>query len=89
MSDDEEIRAQYDEFVFEVEDAKRYFGEWDAFDPVSRAILRVAQAQSDLAHAYVQDVCYGVRNVVEQALAERLAAVVALQKTIEENPSPP
>jgi hypothetical protein len=87
MSDDEEIRAQQDRFVFEVEDAKRHFGEWDMYDPVCWAILRVVQAQNDLAHAYEQEACYGVKNVIEQATAERLAAIAVLQKTVEEYPS--
>jgi hypothetical protein len=33
-------------YEFMVEDAKRYFGQWDMCDPVAWAILRVVQAQT-------------------------------------------
>jgi hypothetical protein len=90
MNDDEEIRAQQACFVFEAEDAKRHFGEWDMCDPVCWALLRVVQAQNDLAHAYVQHECFGVSEIViERAVAERLAAIDELLRAIEENPSPP
>jgi hypothetical protein len=90
MNDDEEIRAQQACFEFEAEDAKRHFGEWDMCDPVCWALLRVVQAQNDLAHAYVQHECFGVSEIViERALAERRAAIADLQKTFAEYPSPP
>jgi len=42
---DEELEREINRYNFEVEDAKRYFGEWDMCDPVVWAILRVVQAQ--------------------------------------------
>jgi len=88
--EEDDIRAvqeDCDRFQFEVEDAKRYFGQWDMCDPVVWAILRVVTAQSDFAHAMSQAVHYGVNErVVEQATAERIAAIAALQKAIEEEP---
>jgi hypothetical protein len=88
MDDDaDHIRAFMRAFMFEVEDAKQYFGQWDACDPVCWAILRVVRAQNEFAHAIYQNVCYGMsERAVEQAIAERLAAVVNLQKALEEEP---
>jgi len=81
------VSAACDRFDFEVEDAKRHFGQWDIVDPVSWAILRVVEAQSDLAHAITESVCYsGRERMVEQAIAERIAAIAALQRAIEEEP---
>ena len=88
-SDDDlmEMKRDWERFNFVVEDAKRHFGQWDMCDPVVWAILRVVQAQSDFAHAIDQVVIYGVNErVVEQAIAERLAAIADLQKAIEEEP---
>ena len=82
-----QLRAELDHFNLEVEDAKRHFGEWDMYDPVVWAILRVVQAQSDFAHAIDQFVIYGMsERMVEQAIAERLAAIADLQKAIKEEP---
>jgi hypothetical protein len=49
----QELAAQQRRFQFAVEDAKRDFGQWDMCDPVSWAILRVVEAQNDLAHVIV------------------------------------
>ena len=49
-------------FKFTTEDCKQHFGEWDACDPVSWAILRVVQAQNDLAHAIHLTADYGVER---------------------------
>jgi len=87
--EEDDIRAvqeDCDRFQFEVEDAKRYFGQWDMYDPVVWAILRVVQAQNDLAHAFDQFAAYGTERMVEQAGAERIVAIAALQKAIEEEP---
>jgi hypothetical protein len=56
------------------------------YDPVVWAILRVVQAQNDLAHAFDRFAAYGTERMVEQAIAERREAVAALQKAIEEAP---
>jgi hypothetical protein len=86
-NDHDPIRAAQDRFVFEIEDAKRYFGQWDMCDPVCWAILRVVQAQNDFAYAIEQVACYGANErAVEQAIAERLATIAALQKAIEKEP---
>jgi hypothetical protein len=81
MDDDQE------RFDFVVEDAKRYFGQWDMCDPVVWAILRVVQAQNDFAVAIDQNVNYGVnKSVVEAAIKERRKAIAALQKALEREP---
>ena len=93
MGMDDELRAlkrKAERFDFVVEDAKRYFGQWDMCDPVVWAILRVVTAQNDFAHAIDQVVIYGMsERMVEQAIAERLAAIADLQKAIEEEPRGP
>jgi hypothetical protein len=77
-------------FQFMVEDCKRFLGEWDTCDPVSWEILRVIEAQNDLATAYEMHGCYSASySVLEQAFAERLKAIAALQKAIKENPYGP
>ena len=70
-------------FAFEVEEAKRDFGEWDGLDPVCWAILRVVQAQSDLASAMREQVSH---RAVEHAIIERRDAIAELQKALEEEP---
>src|SRR5262249_16193952 len=85
-----QMRAEFERFNFVVEDAKRHFGQWDMCDPVVWAILHIVEAQSDFAHAIDQVVIYGVdERVVAQAIAERLAAIAALQQAIEEEPRGP
>ena len=71
---DEELKREIDRYNFTVEDAKRYFGEWDMCDPVVWAILRVVQAQNDLAHA-INEVasCGAPERMLEAAIAERRA----------------
>jgi hypothetical protein len=74
-------------YNFVVADAKRYFGKWDMCDPVIWAILRVVQAQNDLANAIDQVVSYGVsERMIEFAIAERLEAVDALRQALEREP---
>lgn len=86
-NDDDWLRARFDRFEFEIEDAKRFFGQWDICDPVCWAILRVVQAQNDFAYAIEQVNCYGMdERMVEQAIAARLAAIAALQLAIEKEP---
>jgi hypothetical protein len=54
-------------------------------DPVVWAILRVVQAQNDLAHAINQVVDHDApKRMVEAALAERPEAIAALQKAFEQ-----
>ena len=87
IDDLNQMRAEFERFSFVVEDAKRHFGQWDMFDPVVWAILRVVQAQNDLAYAIGEVACCGAnKRMLEQAIAERLAAIAALQKAIEEEP---
>lgn len=70
-----------------MEDCKRYFGQWDRYDPVSWAILRVVQAQNDFSHAINLTVNYSADNrLLEEAIAERIKAIAALQRAIEEEP---
>jgi hypothetical protein len=84
------MRAEFERFNFVLEDSKRHFGQWDMCDPVVWAILRVVTAQNDFAHAIDQVVIYGMsERMVEQAIAERLAAIADLQKAIEEEPRGP
>jgi hypothetical protein len=89
MTDDDDAKLTEEEhFTFAVEDAKRHFGEWDMEDPVVWAILRVVEAQSNLAHA-IDMTAYaipGIERGVEQAIAERLEAIAALQRAIEQEP---
>ena len=73
----------YTRFAFEVEEAKRDFGEWDGEDPVCWAILRVVQAQSDFASAMREQVS---ERAVEHAIIERRDAIAELQKAFEEEP---
>jgi hypothetical protein len=85
-----EIEQWHERFEFEIEDTKRYFGQWDAYDPISWAILRVVQAQNDLAHAFDQVAIYGVNDrMLEEAFKERLEAITALQKAIKKYPRGP
>jgi hypothetical protein len=78
---------EQERFDFAAEDAKRYFGQWDMYDPVVWALLRVVQAQNDFAHAMEQAALYGVNErVVEAAIKERREAVAALQEALEDEP---
>jgi hypothetical protein len=84
---EEELKRTLDRYNFAVEDAKRYFGEWDLCDPVVWAILRVVEAQNDLAHAINSKACYGTsKHAVEPAIAERREAITALLKALEKEP---
>jgi hypothetical protein len=81
------LRAELEHFNFEVEDAKRYFGDWDICDPVCWAIIRVVQAQNDLAYAIGEVACCSAnKRMLEQAIAERREAIAALQNALEEEP---
>ena len=90
MGMDDELRAlkrKAERFDFVVEDAKRYFGQWDMCDPVVWAILRVVKAQNNFAHAMEQAVAYGENDgVVEAAIKERREAIAALQEALEDEP---
>jgi hypothetical protein len=87
MGMDDELECKAERFEFVVEDARRYFGQWDMCDPVVWAILHVVQAQSDFAHAIDQVVAYGVNErVVEAAIKERREAIAALQEALERDP---
>jgi hypothetical protein len=80
------VHREWKRFRLAVEDAKRYFGLWDICDPVVWAILRVVSAQNDLMKAIELSV-RGVDNrVVEHPIAERIKAIAALQKAIEQEP---
>jgi cbb3-type cytochrome oxidase cytochrome c subunit len=68
-----------------VRDAKRHFGLWDTGDPVVRALLRVVQAQNDLAHAIERDADMGAERMVEDAIGERVKAVDALVAVLKED----
>ena len=84
MGMDDELERQAERFDFVVEDARRYFGQWDMCDPVVWAILRVVQAQNDFAHAIDQVIVYGVNErVVAAAIEERRKAIAALQEPLE------
>jgi hypothetical protein len=65
-----------------------HFGQWDALDPVVWAILRVVQAQNDLAHAIKEVIRSGDAppQMVEDAVAERIKAIAALQEAIKKEP---
>lgn len=67
---DNSLAADFERFKFLAEDAKRYFGQWDMCDPVCWAIVRVVQAQNDLADAINQDAEIGNKRVVEAAITE-------------------
>jgi hypothetical protein len=87
MGIDDELEREAERFDFVVEDARRYFGQWDMCDPVVWAILRVVQAQNDFAHAIDQVVNDGVNErVVEAAIKERRKAIAALQEALEREP---
>ena len=83
----EGIQGDEKNYDFVIEDCKRYFGQWDICDPVSWAILRVVQAQNDFSHALDLTVSYGADNrVLEEAIAERIKAISALQRAIKKEP---
>jgi hypothetical protein len=87
MEMDDELRRELENFDLVVEDARQHFGEWDMCDPVVWAILRVVQAQNDFAHAIEEIENYGEdERMVEAAIAERIKAIAALQKAIEQEP---
>jgi hypothetical protein len=81
-----DLDAWFRRFKFLVEDCKRYFGQWDIEDPVVWAILRVVQAQNDLADAINQDSEIGNKGGVESAIAERRDAIAALQEALKREP---
>jgi hypothetical protein len=84
---DDELKREIYRYNFVVEDAKRHFGEWDMCDPVAWAIIRVVQAQNDLAHAICEDVTHGApKRMVEAAIAERREAIDALRQALEQEP---
>src|SRR5215831_7292900 len=81
------IDAETKHVKFVVEDAKRYFGQWDMADPVVWAILRVVEAQNDLAQAIDGWVNSGLdESLLEAAIKERRDAIAALQEAIEREP---
>jgi hypothetical protein len=88
--EEEELRGAQQEqatFEFVVEDAKRYFGQWDPYDPVVWALLRIVEAQNDFSRAIILHECEGVgAHVLEAAIAERIEAIAALQQAIKEEP---
>jgi antirestriction protein len=88
MSDDplRKLREHEATFKFLIVDCKRHFGQWDSCDPVAWAILRVVQAQNDLSYAIDQDQYGDSDHVVEAAIAERIAAIAALQDAIKQEP---
>jgi hypothetical protein len=88
MSDElDALKRRRDCYDFLVEDAKRYFGQWDMCDPVVWAIVRVVQAQNDLAHAIEVDVTYtDSPKAVEAPITERREAIDALVKAFEQEP---
>lgn len=56
-------------------------------DPVVWAILRVVQAQNDLANAVYVAVEYANNTrMVEEAIEERIKAIIGLQTALEEEP---
>ena len=74
-------------FKFMVADAKQYFGLWDTEDPVTWALLRVVQAQNELANAFSVLCDYGHDpGIVRQAFKERAKAIAALQRALKEGP---
>jgi hypothetical protein len=82
-----EFKQWKERYDFEVADCRRYFGEWDLCDPVVWAILRVVQAQNDLARAIDLFADHGAdARGIEQAIAERLKAITALQQATGKHP---
>jgi len=73
-------------FVFMVEDAKRYFGQWDMCDPVVWALLRVVLAQNDFQTAIDWGSSADNEQMVEEAIKERRKSVAALQEALEREP---
>lgn len=87
MTRDAVLKKEIEKYKFTVEDAKRYFGLWDMQDPVTWAILRVVQAQNDLANAVYVAVEYANNTrMVEEAIEERIKAIIGLQTALEEEP---
>jgi hypothetical protein len=86
IPEDDGLRAKFKHFNLEIEDAKRHFGQWDICDPVVWAIIRVVQAQNNLADAIDQHATYNHQGSVEPAITERADAIAALQKALEEEP---
>jgi hypothetical protein len=81
------VQDEQNNYHFVIEDCKRYFGQWDMYDPVSWAILRVVQAQNDFSHAIHLTIWEGVDGrVVEEAIEERIKAIIALQMAIKKEP---
>jgi hypothetical protein len=80
-----EIERQ--KFDFVIDDCKRYFGQWDECDAVSWAILRVVQAQNDFSRAMELYAYNDVSDrVIEEAIAERIKSIAALQQAIKKEP---
>jgi hypothetical protein len=87
FKDDEELRQFFDRYNFLAEDAKRFFGQWDACDSFSWKLIRVVQAQNDLANAVCEVGDGNAPNqMIEDAIAERAAAMKALIADFEEQP---
>jgi hypothetical protein len=86
QADRDELQRQMEHYKFVVADAKRHFGQWDTCDPVVWALIAVVQAQNDLAHAIDQDASYGAKQMVEDAISERIKAITALMKAILREP---
>ena len=84
IPEDDGLRAKFKHFNLEIEDAKRHFGQWDICDPVVWAIIRVVQAQNDLADAIDQAANYGHKDSLGPAIAERADAIAVLQKALEQ-----
>jgi ProP effector len=81
------FRSKYDthdEFYALVDLLRPGFGNWDAFDPVARAILDIADSQTELADAFDDDAhCLGNEAAFTAAVEKRYAAgrklIVALE----------
>jgi hypothetical protein len=85
--DMEEMRADLKHFECAVDHAKQHFGEWDSLDPTVWALLRVVEAQNDLAAAiYESSYADFDSRVLERAIGERIEAIAALKKAVENEP---
>jgi len=87
FEDDEKFRQFEERYNFLVEDAKRHFGQWDMCDPVVWAIVRLVQAQNDLANAVCEVVDGNApERMIEDAITERREAIAALTEAFEQEP---
>lgn len=87
----ESTYTDHDAFYLRANLLRATFGQWDAFDPVSHAILDIVEAQRELSDLFSDAAEYGVGNeaAFTAAIEKRHAAGRKLLEALENRESWP